>query len=313
MRTYLAAAVLMLVSCALGAAEARAQQVTSPSPAPRQSLDDAWWTGPMLAASAATLPRGHMLIEPYVYDVITPHTNGYGSLTYILYGLTDRFTVGVMPTIGYTAVANAPSAAGVGMGDTTLIAQYRLTQFHIGSWVPTTSVVAEESLPTGKYDQLGERPSDGLGSGAFTTTLGLYTQTYFWLHNGRILRARLDVTQAFSSAVDVNGVSVYGTGASFQGVAKPGSSFYADTAGEYSITRNWVAALDVTYRYGTNTHVAGNSVTSDSGASVAYGFAPALEYNWTPYLGVLLGTRVIPKGRNTPPSTTPAIAINFVH
>ncbi len=36
----------------------------------RQSLEDAWWTGPMLAPSAATLPRGHLLIEPYLYDVI---------------------------------------------------------------------------------------------------------------------------------------------------------------------------------------------------------------------------------------------------
>jgi hypothetical protein len=31
----------------------------------RQPLDDAWWTGPILAASGATLPRGHYLIEPY--------------------------------------------------------------------------------------------------------------------------------------------------------------------------------------------------------------------------------------------------------
>jgi hypothetical protein len=36
----------------------------------RQSLDDAWFTGPMLAPNATTLPRGHFLIEPYLYDVI---------------------------------------------------------------------------------------------------------------------------------------------------------------------------------------------------------------------------------------------------
>ena len=34
----------------------------------RQSLDEAWWTGPLLASGASTLPKGHVLIEPYLYD-----------------------------------------------------------------------------------------------------------------------------------------------------------------------------------------------------------------------------------------------------
>jgi hypothetical protein len=51
---------------------AEAQQETSaPSSVVRQSRDDAWWTGPMLAPSAATLPRGHFLVEHYLYD--NPH------------------------------------------------------------------------------------------------------------------------------------------------------------------------------------------------------------------------------------------------
>ena len=36
-----------------------------------QSREDAWWTGPMLAPSGATLPQGHALIEPYLFDVVT--------------------------------------------------------------------------------------------------------------------------------------------------------------------------------------------------------------------------------------------------
>ncbi len=39
-------------------------------PVSQQSLDDAWWTGPIIAAGAGTLPQGHALVEPYVYDVI---------------------------------------------------------------------------------------------------------------------------------------------------------------------------------------------------------------------------------------------------
>src|SRR5260370_60457 len=103
-----------------------AQQASPPCSGARQSLDDAWWTGPMLAPSAATLPRGHFLIEPYLYDVTAAHSNGFGSLTYVLYGLTDRVTVGLIPTAGFNVVSNGPSSSGVGLGDLTLQAQYGL-------------------------------------------------------------------------------------------------------------------------------------------------------------------------------------------
>lgn len=46
-----------------------AQQRTTSSTITRQSMDDARWTGRMLAPLAPTLPRGHFLIEPYLYDV----------------------------------------------------------------------------------------------------------------------------------------------------------------------------------------------------------------------------------------------------
>jgi hypothetical protein len=296
----------------------------SPSGPARQSLTDAWWTGPMLAASAATLPRGHILIEPYLYDVIGAHSNGFGSLTYALYGLTNKLTVGTIPTGGYNKVSNGPSSSNVQPGDIPLQAQYGLTRFHPGSWVPSTAFNIQESFPTGKYDRLGDRPSNGLGSGAHMTTVGLYSQTYFWLPNRRILRMRFNISEAFSSNVNVEGVSVYGTTAEFSGHAKPGNSFLADPAWEYSLTRRWVLALDTTYRHNWNTRVTGYNLPSssskespspvqlNSGSSETFAFAPAVEYSWTSNLGILLGLRVIPASHNTNASITPAIAINFV-
>ena len=320
MRRYVAAAALVAGLLA-GAAGVEAQQEASTSSAVRQSLDDAWWTGPMLAPNATTLPRGHFLIEPYLYDVIAAHSNGIGSLTYVNYGLADRATVGMIPTAGFNQVSNGPSSSGVGLGDLTLQLQYGLTKFHEGSWFPATAVTVQETLPTGKYDRLGDRPSDGLGSGAYTTTLALYSQTYFWLPNGRILRMRFNVSQSFSSNVSVEDVSVYGTEAGFRGHAKPGNSFYIDASWEYSLTRRWVLALDATYRHNWNTRVTGYNVLDpnkppillNSGSGEVFAFAPAIEYSWKPTLGVLLGTRLIPATHNTPATITPAIAINFVH
>ncbi len=297
-----------------------AQQAAPGSSVDRQSLGDAWWTGPMLANSAATLPRGHFLVEPYLYDVIGSRSNGLGSLTYMEYGLVDRLTVGLIPTAGFNKMSDALSSSGVGLGDISVLGQYRLTQFHEGGWLPTISFFLEETFPTGKYDKLGDRPSDGLGGGAYTTILALNTQTYFWMRNGRILRMRFNTSQALSSYADVEGVSVYGTDAGFHGHAKPGASLFVDAAWEYSLTRNWVLALDATYRHTGNTRLTGYDMTQsppevqkNSGSSDAVGFAPAIEYNWKPTLGVLLGTRVVAIGHNTSTTITPAVAINFVH
>jgi hypothetical protein len=312
---------------------AQAQDTTSTSCVLRQSLDDAWWTGPMLAPSAATLPQGHFLLEPYFYDVTTqgqydehgvrhsaPHANDFGSLTYALYGLTDKFTVGMIPTGGYNDASNTPTGSSVGLGDLTLQGEYRLTQFRQGSWFPTTSIAVQETLPTAKYDHL-DRLSDGFGAGAYTTTAAFYSQTYFWLRNGRILRMRFNVVPSFSNSVKVDDLSVYGTAQGFRGHAKPGSSIYVDASWEYSLTRRLVLALDATYRYTANTRVSGyNLLQPDSattvtslGISDSVAFAPAIEYSWKHNLGVLLGTRLVATGHNTPATITPAIAINFVH
>ncbi len=73
-------------------------------------------------------------------------------------------------------------------------------------------------------------------------------------------------------------------------------------------------ALDVIYSHGGPTRVngsqAGHTVLLDSGTSDGLGLAPAIEFSWTPDLGMLLGTRVILAGHNTPAWVTPAIAIN---
>lgn len=314
----------------LAAGQANAQETTSISSSPvlhvdHQSMDDAWWTGPMLAPSAATLPTGHFLVEPYFYDVSTSGSNTFGSLSYILYGLRNKLTIGMIPTVDYEVVSGGTNSSTVELGDMGLVVQYGLTQFHEGSWRPMTAINFQETIPTGRYDQLGSRPSDGFGSGSYTTALALYSQTFFWLPNGRILRMRFNISDAFSNHASVQGVSVYGTDAGFRGNAQPGQTAYADLAGEYSVTKRWVAALDIEYHFEGNTSVAGydslnpsglqnpSSVQINSGSNEEFIFAPAIEYNWKHNLGVLIGTRIIELGHNINPSITPAIAINYVH
>jgi hypothetical protein len=285
-------------------------------PAPLQSLDDAWWTGPLLANSAHTLPRGHMLIESYLYDAIGGRTNSVNSLTYLLYGLTDRLTIGLVPTAGYNSVRGGPDGSGARLGDTQIRAQYALTSLDAARGIPDISLALIESLPIGKYDRLGGRPSDGFGNGAYTTALAFYSQMVFWLPNGRLLRTRLDLSEGLSSRTTIEDVSVYGTDMGFRGHARPGNAFSADASFEYSLTRNWVLALDLIYNHGGAAIIRGTqgpkAILLNSGTSDGLGIAPAAEFSWTPNLGVLFGVRIITQGHNTPASVTPALGINYV-
>lgn len=304
----------------------------SPSEPPRQERSDAWWTGPLLAPNASTFPAGHALVETYVFDVNSngqydtsgrhaPAAGGHelGSLTYLIYGLTDRVSVGLLPRFFYDEPPGAPNSSSPGIGDFGAQVQFGLTSFQEGNWVPATALVLGETFPTGRYDGLAN-PADGFGAGVYATSVSWYSQDYLWLPNGRILRVRLDLTYAVSSSASLKDQSAYGTATGFRGRAYPGDSFTADAAAEYSMTRNWVLATDLVWVHNSSTRLTGtepgaggsSAVDTQSGSSEYLAVAPAVEYNFSPRVGVIVGARVFVAGRNIGSSVTTAAAINMV-
>lgn len=276
-----------------------------------QAMKSARWTGPMLASTAETLPQGHFYTEPYFFDGISHGNHHPGSSGFYQYGLFDNFTVGVQPAF---ATATNRLGSGMAIGDFKLLSQLRLTHFTPGHRVPTIAIVVNEILPTGKDDRLGAK-EEGHGSGTFATELGVNVQYYFLLGNNRLLRARLNLLHSFPSGADVQDRSVYGTLPGFRGRAHPGARTTVIGAVEYSLTREWVLALDVIRESSGRTRVEGSypdgsPVHFASPSTADFGFAPALEYNWSDRTGVLVGVWISPKGRNTSASVTPAIAIS---
>src|SRR5947209_1494116 len=277
----------------------------------RAAMTSARWTGPMLASTAETLPRGHFYTEPYFFDVIIHGDHHPGSSGFYQYGLLNNLTVGFQPSF---ATATNHVGRGMAIGDFKLVSQLRLTHFTPDHRVPTIALVLNEVIPTGKFDRLA--PSqEGHGSGAIATEVGVNVQQWFLLKNGRLLRARINVLQRLYNETRVEGRSVYGTNAIFHGNARPGARTTLIGAVEYSLTNEWVLAMDVEADFAGRTTLAGREgggplVTTTSPASRDVGFAPAVEYNWSPTTGALLGLWIIPKGHNSPASVTPAIAIS---
>jgi hypothetical protein len=275
-------------------------------------MKSARWTGPMLASTAETLPHGHFYTEPYFYDVIVGGDHHPGSSGFYQYGLLDNLTVGFQPSF---ATATNRIGRGMAIGDFKLLSQLRLTHFTADHRVPTIALVLNEVIPTGKFDRLGPT-QEGHGSGAFATEVGVNVQHWFLLKNKRLLRARINVLQRFYNNARIDGRSVYGTDAAFHGRARPGARTTLIGAVEYSLTNEWVLALDIEADFAGRTTVVGREASGGSDirtsapASRDIGLAPAVEYNWSPTTGALFGVWIIPKGHNAPSSVTPAIAIS---
>ncbi len=278
----------------------------------RTAMESARWTGPLLASTPETLPRGHFYTEPYFFDVISDGQHHPGSSGYYQYGLAENFTVGFQPSF---AVGTRRPNRSAAIGDFKLLSQLRLTHFTPEHRIPSIAVVLQEVIPTGKYERLG--PSEeGYGSGSFATEVGINVQHIFLLKNGRLLRARFNFLQRFTHVGDVEDRSVYGTGVGFRGHVRPGNITTFIAAVEYSLTREWVLAFDVTRESTTKAKLHGRYrdggplVDEKFPSSHYVSFAPAIEYNWSDRTGAIFGIWVIPKGHNRPPSITPAIAFS---
>jgi len=272
----------------------------------RAAMESARWTGPLLASNAETLPQGHVYTEPYFFDA----DHHPGSSGFYQYGLRDNWTVGMQP---FFSLGTQEHNRELAIGDLKLLSQVRISHFTPEHRVPSVAIVTNLVLPTGKDDHLGPL-KQAHGNGSFAPEIGVNIQQYFLLKNGRLLRGRINVLRQFPIEHDVTGRSVFGTGPDFHGHAKPGSKTTLIAGIEYSLTNEWVLAFDVEADFWGRTKVVGRegdgpSTRQTSPKSWNVGFAPAVEYNWSPRAGIIAGVWIIPEGHNTTATLIPAIAI----
>lgn len=310
-----------------------ARELHALGPCSADTSREAWWTGPIAAPSAATLPRGHVLIEPYIYDTrirgaydnsgnldTSSRGNNVGTLVYTLYGIADRLSAGLIYAMELEGHRQGEQSV-VGGGDPSLVLQYRLTQPKRCHSKPTLSVNAQESFPLGQYDHLANNQQNEVGSGVFTTTLAAYSQTSFWMLNGHVLRVRLNGSLSLPSSAMVTGRSVYGTPPNFSGFVAPGRGVVVDLAAEYGLTRNWVFASDLLFRRQGETLLMGVSgclppgstkcsSVIDGGFSIAV--VPAVEYNFSASFGIIAGVKLTTSGTNTNATAGAIVAFNFM-
>ena len=170
------------------------------------------------------------------------------------------------------------------------------------------------SFPTGAYQYL-QTPLAGVGSGAFTAKEGVLLQSLFDTWGNHPMRVRL-YAAAYEplGSVSLHDTSSYGTSQGFQGYATPGISINAGVGIEYGLNQRWVLALDAAMNYNTGfnlngSNADGSSLNVASLSSTSFSLAPAIEYNFSGNVGLIVGVQFSVAGQNTSSYIAPQIAL----
>lgn len=297
-------------------------------PSPRATPN---FTGPLVTPAVNTMPAGLLNIEPYLI-----HTNTRGSYDNdghrreqhpmyrqwqiavpITYALTDHSAVQVTLNASRTSGAGRHSD-GLRMGDTVVRVQQRLRAPAADGTGLVLALALAQRLPTGRFQQLDSNPLNATGNGAARTTVGLGAQQLHWLGNAHAVRWRSQLTWSPSPGhVRVRDRSVYATDSGFRGFARVGQAWNATLAAEYVLDARWVIVGEAIWNRASAIAVNGHDrhghgVRHRVPAGHDIGLAPAVEYHFSPSIGLIAGVQFTVAGRNAGDYVAPQAALNMV-
>ncbi|HVI54695.1 MAG TPA: hypothetical protein VM621_06550 [Luteibacter sp.] len=290
---------------------------------------EANFTGPLVTPAVNSLPAGMVNVEPYLIHTSTrgwydgdgnrhldPATARQWQVSLpVIYGLTENISVQLTLNAARTSVGGVHSD-GLRMGDSAVRVQARLKAPEADGTGLVLAASLAQRLPTGRYHHLDNNALNGMGDGAARSTLAFGAQQLHWLDNGHALRWRGQL--AWSPApgrVRLRGPSVYGTPPGFHGYARPGETWSASLAAEYALDARWVLVGEGIWNRSSGDRV--NGTASGHGAYTfpsghAFSLAPAVEYHFSPKVGLIAGVQFSVGGRNASDYVAPQVALNMV-
>jgi hypothetical protein len=308
--------------------------VCVPGLAQARSLDDANFTGPLITPNPAGIAQGHLYVEPYLIRVDSRssydgagnrHRSAQDSSAWltvlpIVYGLGERVTVQANLS-AVRAESGGARSSGFRAGDTTARLQYLLQAPSADGTRPAISLALSQRYATGSHDRIGGNPLNAQGDGVQRTSLALGIQQVVWMPNDRPLRWRGQLSASPAPArVAVHGHSVYDTPAGFRGSVARGSALSGSLGAEYSINPRWVAVMEVAASRETRRRLIGYApgtqgvvqhIDEVRPASTIVTLAPAIEYHFTPTIGLIAGVEFSVAGRNSGHFISPQVALGM--
>jgi hypothetical protein len=266
-------------------------------PAPEEATP--WFTGPIVAPSVHTIPKGHVDIEPYLF--LWAFTGAYNNRwrpqaaqhnfyslqlqVPVWFGVCSFLDVTVQPIAAYQFTQNQQSLE---FGDLPFAVDIQLlNEDQDRWWVPAIKLALSAVGPTGKYDNLNLSP-------------------------------RLAFSYTVPNPLHVKNYNAYGGTYGTNGTVYPGNAFSFDFGLEYNLSQNWVIANDFYYQHNNKYRFSGNTGFVEPGvpalmtspSSDQFSLAPAIEYNWSQNIGIIGGVWFTFAGRNASRFVTGVIAFN---
>jgi hypothetical protein len=292
-------------------------------------LQAPWFTGPLFASSSFTVPPGHLNFEPYIFA--TANTGHYGhnwestkTPTYWNTYFQPAFQTGVTKWIDFeiepTLFYNYTNGAGKWVfGDMPILLDFQLYKQGVNAtdWIMGLKFSLRETIPLGKYQNLNPKKklTDIGGQGSWQTAFALVWGNLFYL-GGQVhfLAWRTEIQYNLPAPVHVKNLNAYGGGKGTDGTVYPPQNFMIDTAIEINLSRNWVFAMDFIGSWSGKTRFKGKTVVPMTAPpSAQFSLAPAIEYNWSTNLGIILGPWFTIAGRNTVQFASGVFAVNYFY
>ena len=220
-----------------------------------------WFTGPLLALPAQTVPRGQITaffqtataLSNAIYNrnwqwVSQQNYSSTQISPQLSYGLTDDLDLqyNVLYIMNENGVMSYEH-----IGDTAIILGLQALSQEKNKAFPDLRITLQETIPTGVYNEFtpARNGAEATGMGSYQTTLGLNFQYLSQLNEHHYLNSHLSIAYTFANKVRLNGLSTYGGTSETKGQITPGNAVSIDWAGELTLTKKWVAVMEANFIY----------------------------------------------------------------
>ncbi len=283
-----------------------------------------WCTGPLIAPAGDVVELGHVTWQPYLFinEYHGSYDGDWRASSYQLFtniSAQGLIRVGILPYVefDFTPILNYNYTKGAGkwiFGDMPVNFDILLVEDE--SWLhPNLKFRISGNLPIGKYEKLkaSKLETDLSGIGTWLPGVGLIYYHELHIHKHHFLTTTGFITYNHGTPVNVQGINAYGGDPSTEGKARPGNLWQGILAFEYTLSQNWVLALDMVYNHISRTKFSGTTEEPmGSPSSEQFSLAPAVEYCFSENFGINAGAWFTVAGRNTDQFASAVMSIYIV-
>lgn len=283
-------------------------------------------TGPLLTPAANTIPPAHYNIEPYLFVLtstgdydnhwhlkkLSPRPQTINLQFPIQIGLTSFMDLEITPQFFFNSVEDIDNWR---FGDFFIGLDFLLVRENDRAGIPALKFFVDEIIPTGTFEHLREENlgTDMSGRGTYVTIFGFVT-SYLWRFKPpHFLATRTSISYWVSSNLRVHGVNAYGGDPTTIGRVFPGDIFQLVTGFEYTVTQCWAVAMDFELIVALRNKFCGCTKlpVGRNNTSIQFSLAPAIEYNYSPHVGMIGGVWFTVAGKNSGAFVSGVLAINI--